>query len=46
METTLYQVTFNDGRIYKINCRGRNQKLRFKISAEKLSKRNTQYKRI
>ena len=36
METTLYEVTFLDGRIYRINCRGKNQKQRFKIHAEKL----------
>ena len=36
METTLYAVIFNDGRIYRINCRGKNQKQRFKIHAEKL----------
>jgi hypothetical protein len=36
METTLYQVTFNDDRIYRINCRGKNQKQRFKIQAQKL----------
>jgi len=36
METTLYEVIFNDGRIYRINCRGKNQKQRFKIHAEKL----------
>lgn len=29
METTLYGVIFNDGRVYRINCRGRNQKKRF-----------------
>ena len=36
METTLYAVIFNDGRIYRINCRGKNQKQRFKIHVEKL----------
>ena len=36
METTLYAVTFLDGRIYRINCRGKKQKQRFKIHAEKL----------
>ena len=36
METTLYAVIFNDGRVYRINCRGKNQKQRFKIHAEKL----------
>ena len=36
METTLYEVIFNDGRIYRINCCGKNQKQRFKIHAEKL----------
>ena len=36
METTLYAVIFNDGRIYRINCRGKNEKQRFKIHAEKL----------
>jgi len=29
METTLYAVIFNDGRVYRINCRGKNQKKRF-----------------
>jgi len=36
METTLFAVIFNDGRVYRINCRGKNQKQRFKIHAEKL----------
>jgi len=36
METTLYAVIFNDGRIYRINCRGKNQKQRFKIHVEKI----------
>ena len=36
METTLYAVIFNDGRIYRINCRGKNQKQRFRIHVEKL----------
>ena len=36
METTLYAVIFNDGRVYRINCRGKNQKQRFKIHTEKL----------
>ena len=36
METTLYAVIFNDGRIYRINCRGKNQKQRLTIHAEKL----------
>lgn len=36
METILYGVIFNDGRVYRINCRGKNQKQRFKIHAEKL----------
>ena len=36
METTLYAVIFNDGRIYRINCRRKNQKQRFKIHTEKL----------
>ena len=30
METTLYQVNFIDGRIYKVFCRGKNQKKRFR----------------
>jgi len=36
METTLFAVIFNDGRVYRINCRGKNQKQRFRIHAEKL----------
>ena len=36
METTLYAVIFKDDRIYRINCRGKKQKQRFKIHAEKL----------
>ena len=29
METTLYQVNFIDGRIYRVFCQGKNQKKRF-----------------
>ena len=29
METTLYKVTFNDGRIFKVFCANRHQKDRF-----------------
>lgn len=36
METTLFAVIFNDGRVYRINCRGKNQKQRFKIHVGKL----------
>ena len=36
METTLYEVTFLDGRIFRVFCRGKNQKQRFKIHTEKL----------
>lgn len=36
METTLYAVIFNDGRIYRINCIGKNQKKRFRLHTEKL----------
>ena len=28
METTLYQILFKDGRIYRVFCYGRNQKKR------------------
>lgn len=29
METTLYQVNLIDGRIFRVYCRGKNQKKRF-----------------
>ena len=29
METTLYQVKFHDGRIFRVFCRGKNQHKRF-----------------
>jgi hypothetical protein len=29
METTIYEVKFKDGRIYRIFCYGKNQKKRF-----------------
>lgn len=29
METTLFKVSFNDGRVFKIFCQNRNQKDRF-----------------
>lgn len=32
METTLYKVTFKDGRKYKINCANKAQKNRFMAS--------------
>lgn len=41
METTLYMVMFNDGRVYNINCRGKNQKKRFKTHVEKLKSKIT-----
>lgn len=35
METTLYKVCFNDGRIFKVFCANRHQKLRLgKITTE------------
>lgn len=29
METTLYEVTFYDGRTFRVFCHGKNQKKRF-----------------
>ena len=29
METTLFEVKFYDGRIFKVFCKGKNQKKRF-----------------
>ncbi len=29
METSLYKVTFKDGRVFKVFCQNRNQKQRF-----------------
>lgn len=36
METTLYQVNFIDGRIYRVFCQGKNQKKRFREKVEEL----------
>jgi hypothetical protein len=36
METTLFEVKFNDGRLFKIFCSGKNQKKRFCQLADKL----------
>jgi len=36
METVLFEVKFLDGRIFRVNCWGKNQKKRFRILAEKL----------
>lgn len=36
METTLYEVRFFDGRIFRVFCRGKNQKKRFQIMVRKL----------
>ena len=41
MQTTLFKVTFNDGRIYNINCIGTNQIKRFRINVEKLKQQIT-----
>ena len=35
METTLYEVRFFDGRIFRVYCRGKNQKKRFRKVTEK-----------
>ena len=37
METTLYQVNFIDGRIYRVFCQGKNQKKRFSSKIGRLS---------
>ena len=29
METTIYEVGFKDGRMFRVYCRGKNQKKRF-----------------
>jgi hypothetical protein len=36
METTLYEVGLKDGRMFRIFCRGKNQKKRFKEKVEAL----------
>ena len=36
METTLYQIKFYDGRIFRVFCYGKNQKKRFRLHTEKL----------
>jgi len=36
METTLYAVIFLDGRIFRVNCRGKNQKKRFRLVTDRL----------
>jgi len=36
METTLYEVKFKDGRIFRVFCRGKNQKQRFHLQTRKL----------
>jgi hypothetical protein len=36
METTLYNVTFFDGRTYRVFCRGKNQKQRFNNFTQKI----------
>jgi hypothetical protein len=41
MQTTLFKVTFNDGRIYNINCIGSNQIKRFRIHVGKLKEQIT-----
>lgn len=40
METTLYEVTFLDGRIFRVFCRGKNQKKRFLEVRNKLVNKN------
>jgi hypothetical protein len=41
METTLYEVKFLDGRVFRIFCRGKNQKKRFWKVRNKLEKELT-----
>lgn len=36
METTLYEVGLKDGRMFRIFCRGKNQKKRFREKVETL----------
>lgn len=36
METTLFEVKFYDGRIYRVFCKGRNQIKRFREFTNKL----------
>ena len=36
METTLFEVKLLDGRIFRVFCRGKNQKKRFRLHTEKL----------
>ena len=37
METTLFEIELNDGRIFRIFCRGKNQKNRFRQSARDIN---------
>ena len=36
MQTTLYEVRFFDGRVFRVFCRGKNKKKRFYIYTDKL----------
>ena len=36
METSVYEVTFKDGRIYRVFCANRTQKDKFKASLVKI----------
>jgi hypothetical protein len=36
MQTTLYEVRFFDGRVFRVFCRGKNQNKRFYIYTDKL----------
>ena len=36
METTLFEVKLLDGRIFRVFCRGKNQKKRFREKVEEL----------
>ncbi len=36
METTLFEVTFYDGRIFRVFCYGKAQKKRFSIFTQKI----------
>lgn len=37
METTLYKITFSDGRMFKVFAQNKSQKVRFLLSLQRLS---------
>lgn len=46
METTLYEVAFLDGRIFRVFCYGKSQKKRFQKMTQKLKEEIATIKEI